>query len=65
MPSPDQYDVRSINMIRDASTLHASEKVRPWFAPARAAKRIVRGIKRNRYLIFTSPEIRFGYLGTR
>ncbi|WP_320669326.1 SDR family oxidoreductase [Patulibacter defluvii] len=34
-------------------------------SPERAAAAILRGVERNREMVFTSPDIRFGYLGQR
>lgn len=33
--------------------------------PERAAEAIVDGVRRNRYMVYTSPDIRFGHLGQR
>lgn len=61
----ETIQVRGVDMQNPAVKQLRSRFQRHAVKPETAAKRIVRGIKRNKYLIFTSPDIRFGYLGMR
>jgi hypothetical protein len=39
--------------------------VRHAVTPDKAARTLVRGVERNRYMVFTSPDIRVGYYAQR
>ncbi|WP_227999996.1 SDR family oxidoreductase [Nocardia australiensis] len=64
-PMVDSVDIAGIDRT-DASVQHAVGLfMRHAVTPEAAARSIVRGVERNRYLVYTSPDIRVGYWAQR
>ncbi|MEV0297394.1 SDR family oxidoreductase [Nocardia sp. NPDC050710] len=64
-PMVDSVDIAGVNREAEAFQRAMSVFKRHAVTPDAAAKTIVRGVERNRYMVFTSPDIRVGYWAQR
>ncbi|MGW0246499.1 SDR family oxidoreductase [Nocardia goodfellowii] len=64
-PMVDRVDIAGVD--REAAAVQKAMGlfVRHAVTPEAAARSIVRGVERNRYMVFTSPDIRVGYYAQR
>ncbi|MFC9897958.1 SDR family oxidoreductase [Nocardia sp. NPDC127579] len=64
-PMVESVDIAGVD--RDAAAVQKAIGlfVRHAVTPDAAAKAVVRGVERNRYLVFTSPDVRVGYYAQR
>lgn len=64
-PMVDSVDIAGIDRQGEAVQKAVALFMRHAVTPEKAARSIVRGVERNKYMVFTSPDIRVGYLAQR
>ncbi|MFI7670533.1 SDR family oxidoreductase [Nocardia sp. NPDC049526] len=64
-PMVDSVDIAGVDRQGAAVQQAVSLFMRHAVTPEQAARSIVRGVERNKYMVFTSPDIRVGYLAQR
>ncbi|MET7771910.1 SDR family oxidoreductase [Nocardia sp. NPDC005366] len=64
-PMVDSVDIAGVDRESEALRRAMAIFARHAVTPDAAAKTIVRGVERNRYMVFTSPDIRVGYWAQR
>ncbi|MGK8522470.1 SDR family oxidoreductase [Nocardia asteroides] len=64
-PMVDSVDIAGVDRTDEAVRRGVALFMRHAVTPEAAARSIVRGVERNRYLVFTSPDIRVGFWAQR
>ncbi|MEU0505400.1 SDR family oxidoreductase [Nocardia sp. NPDC004278] len=64
-PMVDSVDIAGIDRQAAAVQKGVALFMRHAVTPEQAARSVVRGVERDRYMVFTSPDIRVGYLAQR
>ncbi|MEV5834743.1 SDR family oxidoreductase [Nocardia sp. NPDC052112] len=64
-PMVDSVDIAGVDRQGAAVQQAVALFMRHAVTPEQAARSIVRGVERNKYMVFTSPDIRVGYLAQR
>jgi NAD(P)-dependent dehydrogenase (short-subunit alcohol dehydrogenase family) len=64
-PMVDSADIAGIDRQAEAVQKGVALFMRHAVTPEQAARSVVRGVERNKYMVFTSPDIRVGYLAQR
>lgn len=64
-PMVDSVDIAGVDRSAEAVQRGISLFMRHAVTPEKAARAIVRGVERDRYLVYTSPDIRVGHLAQR
>ncbi|WP_433734380.1 SDR family oxidoreductase [Nocardia sp. CA-129566] len=64
-PMVDSADIAGVDRQAAAVQKGVALFMRHAVTPEQAARSVVRGVERNRYMVFTSPDIRVGYLAQR
>ncbi|MFE7744607.1 SDR family oxidoreductase [Nocardia sp. NPDC057455] len=64
-PMVDSVDIAGVDRTAEAVQRAVALFMRHAVTPEAAARSIVRGVERNRYLVFTSPDIRVGFWAQR
>ncbi|WP_330255404.1 SDR family oxidoreductase [Nocardia sp. NBC_00565] len=64
-PMVDSVDIAGVDRQAEAVQKAVALFMRHAVTPEKAAQSIVRGVERNKYMVFTSPDIRVGYLAQR